>query len=140
MLRYCYDYGDHWALDLVLEAVLPLDRATSPARCVDGDRAAPPDDCGGLRTAEELARVLDDPAHFDALEVNEVLGGPIPRFITGPFTPELVAAVLPLTDDKLGHDIVAGAARPRADARGPARGARSPSCGSSSASEPTGWR
>ncbi len=108
VLRYCYDYGDHWALDLVLEAVLPFDRATSPARCVDGERAAPPDDCGGLRTAEELARILDDPAHFDAFEVNEVLGGPILRFITGPFTPDLVAAVLPQTDDKLGHDIVLG--------------------------------
>ncbi len=97
VLRYCYDYGDQWALDLALEDVQPLDRVSVPARCVAAERAAPPEDSGSLRTAEQLATVLDDPAHVDVHEINQVLGSPLVRLVTGSFAPDLVAALLPLT-------------------------------------------
>ncbi|QIK67302.1 plasmid pRiA4b ORF-3 family protein [Nocardioides sp. HDW12B] len=97
VLRYCYDYGDDWSLDLVLEDVQALDRVSVSARCVAAERAAPPEDCGSRRTAEELAGVLADPAHVDVHDINEVLGSPLARLVTGPFTPDLVAALLPLT-------------------------------------------
>jgi len=77
-LAYLYDYGDNWDLTLRLEQVLPLtDDDGAVARCVDGRRAAPPDDSGSVRTAEELAEVLDDPAHFDIAAVNAALAGPL---------------------------------------------------------------
>lgn len=75
-LGYVYDYGDHWQLALRLEAVLPLAADAPSAVCVDGRRAAPPEDCGSLRDAEELAEVLDDPARFDLDEVNRALRAP----------------------------------------------------------------
>lgn len=75
-LRYCYDYGDDWGLTILLEAVQPAPEVFPAAICVAGKRAAPPDDCGGLRTAEELAEVLDDPAAFDPEEVNAALTDP----------------------------------------------------------------
>jgi hypothetical protein len=45
----------------VLQAAVDLDDAPT-AVLVDGERAAPPEDCGGLTDEEHLARVLDDPA------------------------------------------------------------------------------
>ncbi|ACZ30631.1 plasmid pRiA4b ORF-3 family protein [Xylanimonas cellulosilytica DSM 15894] len=78
VLAYLYDYGDNWDLTLRLEQVMPLtDDGRALARCVDGRRAAPPDDSGSVRTAGELAEVLDDPAHFDIASVNTALTGPL---------------------------------------------------------------
>ena len=76
VLHYVYDYGDNWDLTIRLEEVLPLTNDAPQARCVDGQRAAPPDDCGGLRDAEDLAQVVDDPAAFDVAELNERLVSP----------------------------------------------------------------
>ena len=76
MLRYCYDYGDPWDLTIKLEKVLLLPDQATAAICVDGRRAAPPEDCGGLREAEELAEVLEDPAYFDVAEINQSLNDP----------------------------------------------------------------
>jgi hypothetical protein len=44
---YVYHFIDHWVCDLRLEAIVPLDpRRVYPA-CTGGQRAAPPEDCGG---------------------------------------------------------------------------------------------
>lgn len=81
-LRYIYDYGDSWKLTLCLEAVLPLPDDAPVVRCIDGRRAAPPEDCGGYIDEDDLATVVDDPAHFDAAAVNEALANPIPLLST----------------------------------------------------------
>lgn len=73
VLRYIYDYGDSWELTLRLEAIEPADADSPTARVIDGRRAAPPDDCGGLTDGESLAEVLEDPAFFDLDGVNERL-------------------------------------------------------------------
>ncbi|WP_267617373.1 plasmid pRiA4b ORF-3 family protein [Gordonia bronchialis] len=76
-LHYVYDYGDDWRLTLRLEEITALTDDASPVRCVDGERAAPPEDCGHLVDAADLARVLDDPAHFNVDAVNVALNDPI---------------------------------------------------------------
>jgi len=73
VLHYLYDYGDSWELTLRLEEVLPATRDMPSAVVLDGRRAAPPEDCGGVTDAESLAEVLADPAHFDLEETNEAL-------------------------------------------------------------------
>ena len=75
-LHYVYDFGDNWALTVRLEEVLPLDLNLPLARCVAGERAAPPENCGGIRTADELAQVLPDPASFDLARVDRGLLDP----------------------------------------------------------------
>ena len=79
ILSYAYDYGDNWELTLRLEDVLPAAAGTPSAVAVDGRRAAPPEDCGGCRTADELAEVLEDPSRFDLDEVNAALQNPFHR-------------------------------------------------------------
>lgn len=76
VLHYVYDYGDSWELTVRLEEVLPATADAPSATAVDGRRAAPPEDCGGVTDAESLAEVLEDPAQFDLEECNEALRGP----------------------------------------------------------------
>jgi len=56
-LRCLYDYGDNWELTLRLEEVLPAETDCPAAVVVDGERAAPPEDCGHLVDADSLAEV-----------------------------------------------------------------------------------
>ena len=71
VLHYLYDYGDNWELTLRLEDVLPAETDCPAAVVVDGERAAPPEDCGHLVDADSLSEVLPDPALFDPERVNK---------------------------------------------------------------------
>ena len=108
-LSYVYDYGDHWELTLRLEAVLPAGPGTPSAVAVDGRRAAPPEDCGGLRTAEDLAGVLDDPSRFGVGEVNEALQSPFIVLREHGVDPRLVALVDRLAFSPMGEDLTSRA-------------------------------
>lgn len=77
VLHYVYDYADRWDLTMRLVAVLPLAADASPARCVDGGRAAPPENCGGLRTQQDLEGILEDPGYLDIDEVDRGLLDPL---------------------------------------------------------------
>jgi hypothetical protein len=44
---YLYNFIDHWACELGLEAIVPLDPRRIDPVCTGGKRAAPPEDCGG---------------------------------------------------------------------------------------------
>lgn len=71
---YLYDYGDNWELTLRLEEVLPAGGGCPVAVVVDGERAAPPEDCGHLVDAESLAEELPDPALFEPERLNRGFG------------------------------------------------------------------
>jgi hypothetical protein len=89
--RYDYDFGDGWRHIIDVERTLPAKQGVRYPRCVKGERACPPEDCGGpysypyflhqLRDAddEEHEEALDlagedfDPEEFDLDEVNEDL-------------------------------------------------------------------
>ncbi|NJK43728.1 MAG: plasmid pRiA4b ORF-3 family protein [Pleurocapsa sp. SU_196_0] len=45
--RYEYDFGDFWQHDLRLEKILPLEAKKTYPRCIAGEHACPPEDCGG---------------------------------------------------------------------------------------------
>jgi hypothetical protein len=105
-LRYCYDYGDSWELTLTLESVHPLDPGAPPAVCVDGRRAAPPEDCGGLRDAADLAEVIDDPARFDLAEVNQALTNPFLLLVETGIDRRLHDLLLRFRGTSFGDDLV----------------------------------
>ncbi|MEP6816666.1 MAG: plasmid pRiA4b ORF-3 family protein, partial [Marmoricola sp.] len=107
VVHYIYDYGDHWDLTIRLEEVLPLTKDAPLAGCVDGERAGPPDDCGSLRDAEDLADVLDDPAAFDPHELNEQLASPASGLIAWGVRRDLVALLNRLRHTPMGDDLLA---------------------------------
>jgi hypothetical protein len=71
---YVYDYGDGWeheieVLDKAHEIVDP--RAIPMPRVLGGQRAAPPEDCGGPPGYAQLCEVLADPAHPEHAHLRE---------------------------------------------------------------------
>ena len=60
---YVYDYGDNWVHAVKLEKILPRDKKTKYPRCIEGKRACPPEDCGGVHGYEEFLEAIMDPGH-----------------------------------------------------------------------------
>lgn len=74
---YEYDFGDGWKHTLVLEQILPApaDGGALPAsRCLAGQRACPPEDCGGIGGYERLLLVLRTPTDPDYEELRTWVG------------------------------------------------------------------
>ncbi|MGW0042555.1 plasmid pRiA4b ORF-3 family protein [Rhodococcus sp. NPDC003348] len=74
VLEYEYDFGDGWEHTVVLEAI---DRDASPdeSHCIAGERACPPEDCGGASGYRHLVAVLADRAHSEREDLLGWLGG-----------------------------------------------------------------
>jgi len=73
-MKYTYDFGDDWELDIILEKILPLNTSNEIPLCIAGSRACPPDDCGGIAGYEELLEIISNPKHPDFDEKIEWLG------------------------------------------------------------------
>jgi len=71
---YEYDFGDGWEHDVRFEAIVPTVRGTKYPRCTAGDRACPPEDCGGPRGYSRLLDVIFDPQHEEFESARSWLG------------------------------------------------------------------
>ena len=105
VLHYLYDYGDSWELTLRLEEILPASTESPTATVVDGRRAAPPEDCGGLTDAESLAEILEDPTRFSLDETNRALRAPYFVLREYGVDQRLVDLVNRLRDTSAGEDL-----------------------------------
>ena len=72
---YEYDFGDSWEHDTKVEAVLDADDDKTYPACIAGERACPPEDCGGAWGYEELLAALADPDHDEHDQFLEWVGG-----------------------------------------------------------------
>jgi hypothetical protein len=88
---YEYDFGDCWRHDIEVEKILPAAEGETYPKLVDGKRACPPEDCGGVMGyANFLEEICDenhpehepslrwvggylDPERFDAEDINWIL-------------------------------------------------------------------
>jgi hypothetical protein len=88
---YEYDFGDSWKHEIKIEKALQRDQDTVYPVCIEGERACPPEDCGGVWGYQDLLDALSDPEdpdheerldwvgedfdpeEFSVEEVNEVL-------------------------------------------------------------------
>lgn len=60
---YIYDFGDDWRHTVQLEAILDKDPAVKYPVCIAGERACPPEECGGIPGYEGMLELLSDPHH-----------------------------------------------------------------------------
>ena len=74
-LRYIYDFGDGWQHELEVKRIGPSDSTVRYPTCLAGERACPPEDCGGVGGYEYLLEVLSDPSHDQHEELLEWVGG-----------------------------------------------------------------
>ena len=73
--EYEYDFGDGWEHDVNLEGILQKEKGTKYPKCIDGSRACPPEDCGGVPGYYYLLEVISNPRHEEYEEMITWLGG-----------------------------------------------------------------
>jgi hypothetical protein len=72
---YEYDFGDCWRHDVLFEGCLPTDHGVRYPLCLEGERACPPEDVGGVDGYEEFLEVIADPSHPEHEEWMTWAGG-----------------------------------------------------------------
>ena len=72
---YEYDFGDGWLHSVLLEGILLKKKGIKYPVCIEGERACPPEDCGGVPGYYGLLEILDNPKHPEYTEMNQWLKG-----------------------------------------------------------------
>ncbi|HEY6411807.1 MAG TPA: plasmid pRiA4b ORF-3 family protein, partial [Ktedonobacteraceae bacterium] len=62
---YEYDFGDGWRHIITVEHIEPMTQEMIAPRCLDGARACPPEDCGGIGGYTHLLEALQNRRHPD---------------------------------------------------------------------------
>jgi hypothetical protein len=62
-MGYEYDFGDGWQHEIVLEKVTEPEPGIRYPRCVDGERACPPEDIGGVYGFADYVEAITNPSH-----------------------------------------------------------------------------
>ena len=57
---YEYDFGDGWEHEVLFEGCLPTTIGTRYPVCIEGERACPPEDVGGVGGYAEYLQILAD--------------------------------------------------------------------------------
>ena len=71
---YEYDFGDSWQHVITVEEIEPWTPNSLAPRCLDGARACPPEDSGGIGGYEHLLEVLRDRRHPEYKELRAWVG------------------------------------------------------------------
>ncbi len=75
-ILYLYDFGDSWMHELILEENHYFNpRLQNEIVCLDGARACPPEDVGGIPGYFDFCSVLADPGNEDYKRLMEWSGG-----------------------------------------------------------------
>jgi hypothetical protein len=68
------DFGDGWEHEILLEGILLREPKTKYPRCTDGERACPPEDCGGPPGYAHMLEALRNPRHPEHAHYKEWIG------------------------------------------------------------------
>jgi len=83
---YNYDFGDDWCHEVLLEGILLKDPSVKYPVCVAGERACPPEDCGGIYGYESLLQILEKPRSKKYKEMVSWLSGHAKNYF--PYQPD----------------------------------------------------
>lgn len=72
---YIYDFGDDWHHTVEIEEKVFLEPVPKNAICIDGARARPPEDVGGIPGYEQFLDVIGNPKHPEHKETKHWCGG-----------------------------------------------------------------
>lgn len=73
---YVYDFGDNWVHSVTLEKVADAVPRKKYPLCLEGQRACPPEDCGGPYRYPEFLEAIRNPKHPEHKEMLEWIGEP----------------------------------------------------------------
>lgn len=60
-LNYEYHFGEGWRVEVRVEKTIPIEKGVSYPTCVAGERAGPPEDCGGLEAFHDMLACIKEP-------------------------------------------------------------------------------
>jgi hypothetical protein len=66
--QYTYDFGDDWVHHLTVESISPIKPGQILPLCLEGARACPPEDCGGIPGYEHILKLMKKPKHKEYQE------------------------------------------------------------------------
>lgn len=72
---YEYDMGDSWDHTILIEKTIPAEPGVKYPRCIAGERACPPEDCGGGWSYGDFVDAIQNPKHERHEELLEWVGG-----------------------------------------------------------------
>lgn len=73
--RYEYDFGDGWDHEILVEKILDEEPGKHYPVCLDGKRACPPEDVGGLGGYGHFLNVMRNPNHREHELLSGWIGG-----------------------------------------------------------------
>ena len=65
LIQYLYDFGDSWHHEVLFEAILLKEKGTKYPKCMGGERACPPEDCGSISGYYRFLKILQGPTHTE---------------------------------------------------------------------------
>lgn len=73
--KYEYDFGDGWEHEVVFEGCPTVDPKAKYPLCVEGARACPPEDCGGVWGYTDFLEAIGNKKHKEHKSMLEWVGG-----------------------------------------------------------------
>jgi len=73
--KYEYDFGDGWEHEVLFEGTPSVDAKTKYPLCLEGERACPPEDCGGIGGYQDFLAAIADPKHKEHKNMLRWCGG-----------------------------------------------------------------
>lgn len=58
---YGYHFGEGWQIEIKVEKVIVVEKGTTYPVCLAGERAGPPEDCGGLEAFHDMLACIKEP-------------------------------------------------------------------------------
>jgi hypothetical protein len=92
--EYVYDMGDDWKHTIKIQKTLPSEAGVRYPRLIAGERACPPEDCGGPWGYTDFLQAIQNREHPQHDELTEWVGG---AFDPEAFAIEAVNKTLPAT-------------------------------------------
>jgi hypothetical protein len=75
VFKYLYDFGDNWRHSVVLEKFVALEATPKHGICVEGARARPPEDVGGVPGYERFLEIMSDKTDPEYADTKRWCGG-----------------------------------------------------------------
>jgi hypothetical protein len=72
---YVYDFGDNWEHSIQFGKGYSVNDPKEILRLLDGENAAPPEDCGGVPGYEDFIEIMSDPKHEEYENMQEWYDG-----------------------------------------------------------------
>jgi len=84
--KYEYDFGDGWEHEILFEGCPPVEQEMKYPLCLEGKRACPPEDVGGVWGYQDFLAAIADPQHEEHATFLEWCGD---SFLPDQFDPKL---------------------------------------------------